>query len=497
MTAEIKGRMARGAVWMVALRLSVTLLGFASTVILARLLLPADFGLVALGTSMVAALDLLTSFRFEVALIADQKAGRPEYDTAWTLNQLLGLALALLLCLAAWPAALFYEEPRLAPIVLALAAGALLDGLQNIGVVNFRRDLNFSREFIFSVSKKLVQVVVAGSLAWWFRSYWALAAGILAASVTGVIASYAMDPYRPRWSLARARELFGFSKWLVVDNLMFFLRHRSSTVLIGKLIGPGPVGLFTLAYELAMLAHNNLTAPIDRAMFPGYSRMAEDRELLTRSSLSVAGMTALITVPVAVGIASTAPVLVPILFGTSWLGSIPLVQVLGFGSALSLLGAGATAVFLALGKPRLLVLVAINYTVFLLGTMLAFLPRAGLIAAAWAYVVAACVTLPVQLTILRLTLGLKPILWLRRVWRPALAATLMHLGLTWLQLEVPTPEASAAQLGWLLALVLVGAACYVAVVLLAWVLAGRPAGPEQFILDKARTFLDRPRVKAG
>jgi O-antigen/teichoic acid export membrane protein len=494
MSGQIKGRMAQGAVWMVALRLSVTLLGLASTVILARLLLPSDFGLVALGTSMVAALDLLTSFRFDVALIQNQQAGRAEYDTAWTLNQLLGAALALLLCIAAWPAAAFYEDPRLAPIVLALALGALLDGLQNVGVVNFRRDLEFGREFIFTVSRKVVQVLVAGSLAWWWRSYWALACGILASSITGLVASYVMDGYRPRWSLARARELFAFSKWLVIDNLMFFLRHRSSTVIIGKVSGPGPLGLFSLAYDLAMLAHNNLSAPIDRAMFPGYARLAGERDVLRSSYLGVAGMTSLVAVPIAVGTAAAAPTLVPLLFGAQWLGSIPVVQVLGFASAMSLTGAGATAVYLALGKPRLLIWIALVHTSFLLATMLLLVPDMGVMGAAWAYLVAAGVTLPVQLGMLGWSLSMPPIHWLRRVWRPVVAAGAMHIALTWQQRSLPEPPSGIGMAGQLALVVASGAACYVAIVLGLWFLAGRPAGPERYLLDRARNFLAARRA---
>jgi lipopolysaccharide exporter len=492
MTTDIKGRMARGAVWMVALRLSVTLLGFVSTIVLARLLLPADFGLVALGTAMVAAIDLLTSFRFDVALIQNQAAGRDEYDTAWTLNQLLGLALALLLCVAAYPAALFYGEPRLAPIVFALAIGAVLDGLQNIGVVNFRRNLDFGREFIFTVSKKVVQVVVAAALAWEFRSYWALAAGILASSVTGVIASYAMEPYRPRWSLARAAELFHFSKWLVVDNVIFFMRHRSPSVIIGRFAGPTAVGLFTLAYELATLAHNNLTAPIDRAMFPGYSRMAQDRELLKSSYLSVAGMTALVALPVAVGTASVAPMLVPILFGDAWLGAIPVVQVLCLGSSIAMLGGGTTAVYLGLGKPRLLVWLGATHVAIMLTVMALLLPKLGLVGAAWAYVAASSVVLPLQLGILQQVLRMSPMLWVKRIWRPVVAVLTMHFCVVELQIALEVPQTTGARILDLLFVILCGVVGYVGAALVLWLVAGRPNGPEQYLLNAVRSRLGGP-----
>lgn len=489
MSANIKGRMARGAVWMVALRLSVTGLGFLSTVILARLLVPADFGLIALGTSMLAALDLLTSFRFDVALIQNQSVTREDYDSAWTLNQIFGATLATLLCIAAVPAAHFYNEPRLAPVILVLACGALLDGFQNIGIVSFRKELNFSREFAFTVSRKIVQVLVAALMAITLRSYWALAAGIVSSSVTGLIASYAMHPFRPRWALSRAKSLIGFSKWLVLDNIMFFLRNRSSDVFIGKLAGPAQLGLFGLAYELAMVAHNNLTAPIDRAMFPGYARMAADRDTLRDGYLSVAGMTSLIAMPVAVGTASAAPLLVPILFGQQWLDSIPVLQVLGFASALSLMGAGATVVYLALGKPRLLIWVGVTYIAFLLTSMALLLPGRGLVGAAWAFLIAGAVTLPMQLSILNATMGLRLIHWLNRVWRPVTAATAMHLTVTAVLIALPDAGSGFMRLWQLMMVVGTGGAVYVSVVLVLWLMAGRPRGPERMILDRAQRLL--------
>jgi O-antigen/teichoic acid export membrane protein/thioesterase domain-containing protein len=492
MTAHIKGRMAKGAVWMVALRLSVTALGFASMVILARLLVPADFGLIALGTSMVAALELLTSFRFDVALIQNQSAKREDFDSAWTLNQLLGGALAVLLCLAAFPAAVFYHEPRLAPIVFVLAAGALLDGLQNIGIVNFRRDLEFAREFAFTFSRKLVQVIVAAVMAFWLRSYWALAAGILASSATGLLSSYAMHPYRPRWALSRACHLIRFSKWLMLDSAMYFLRNRSSDVMVGKLAGPAQLGLFGLAYELAAIANNNLSAPIDRAMFPGFARMAADREALKDAYLSVSGMTSLIAVPVAVGTAAVAPLLVPVVFGPRWLASVPVVEVLGIASAIGMLGARAQSVYLAIGRQRLVVWTSAMYVAVLLTGLALLLPGFGLVGAAWAFLIAASVNLPLQVGILNQVLGLPLVLWLRRVWRPALAAAAMHLSVTALQVRMPPAASALAGALQLLVVVAGGAACYAALVLGLWLAAGRPPGPERYLLDRLKVLKERP-----
>src|SRR3954466_13285443 len=103
--------MVSGAAWNVLLRSVDRVIGIVSTVILARLLLPADFGLVALATSLLALLALLTAFGFDLALIQNRQAGRCHFDTVWTFNVIFGLAIALVLAFAASPVARFYNEP--------------------------------------------------------------------------------------------------------------------------------------------------------------------------------------------------------------------------------------------------------------------------------------------------------------------------------------------------------------------------------------------------
>ncbi|HSQ04791.1 MAG TPA: oligosaccharide flippase family protein, partial [Burkholderiales bacterium] len=250
---------AAGAAWMIGLRLCVTAMGLISTLILARLLEPADFGLVALGTALVAAFDLLTNFRFDVPLIQSQTATREDYDSAWTLNLAMGLTLGLLLSVTAHPAARFFAEPRLSGVVFVLAGVAAVDGAQNIGVVNFRKEFAFGREFVFSASRKVASVLVGVVCAWVFRSYWALAAGVAASSAWGLVASYVMHPFRPRFCTRSTRMLLVFSKWLVLDNIVQFLRFRSSDLLIGRIVGTGSLGLFNIANEVAWLPQNTLT----------------------------------------------------------------------------------------------------------------------------------------------------------------------------------------------------------------------------------------------
>lgn len=204
-------RMAKGAAWMIALRFAVRGIGLVSTAVLARLLAPEDFGLVALAMMVVALLEVLGEFNFEVALLRDQHAKRSHYDTAWTLTLLRGILVAGLLLLLAQPAAIFFGDSRLATVLSVLSIAAVIHGFANIGTVEFRRELHFHREFIYSLTIKMGTVVGTLLAAVWIRNYWALVIGIICGCVVRVGLSFAMSRYRPRpvpLGMARAHHVF-------------------------------------------------------------------------------------------------------------------------------------------------------------------------------------------------------------------------------------------------------------------------------------------------
>src|SRR5262245_18204541 len=190
MSANLGSRIAAGAAWMVSFKLLDRSIGIVSVVILARLLGVEDFGLVAMATAIVAIAELLSAFIFDLALIQSQHATSAQHDTAWTLNVLMAAVCALLVAAAPLPAAAFYGDARLGPVMLWLALATWIRAFENIGVVEFRRELSLYREFQFLLVKRVAVFAVTVSAAFATRSYWALVAGILAGSLAGVALSY-------------------------------------------------------------------------------------------------------------------------------------------------------------------------------------------------------------------------------------------------------------------------------------------------------------------
>ena len=196
---ETTRRVATGAGWLYAYRWLERLLDFLAIVVLARLLAPDDFGLVAIAASFVTIVDGLSAFDVDKALIRSRDDDRAIYDTAWTLSALRGLLAAL--CM--WTVAPWVADARMAAVLRVLALGPILNGLKNPRFVTFERDLVYSRLAVLTIGAKVVSVGAMLVLAVAYRSYWALVLGQLAYAFTGTILSYLLQPYRPGISLAR------------------------------------------------------------------------------------------------------------------------------------------------------------------------------------------------------------------------------------------------------------------------------------------------------
>jgi lipopolysaccharide exporter len=479
MTTSVSRKMAAGIAWMSMMRVGVKCLGLVSTIVLARLLVPADFGLVAMAMSVVAALELLSAFSFDFALIQRQDADRSHYDTAWTLNVLFALLLATILLLVAPAAADFYNEPRLKTVMQILALGMFVQGFENIGVVAFRKDLAFRKEFLMRIAQKVCGTVVTLSLAFSLRSYWALVIGIVAGNAMSVVISYFAHPFRPRPSLAARGHLFSYSRWMLLNNALFFVRDRTPDFVLGRIAGASAVGLFSLSNEISNLPTGELVAPINRAVMPAYAKMAGDLEALRRGFLDVIGLIAVLALPAGVGIAATSELIVTVVLGDKWLAAIPLISVLAFVGSLNALQTNCGNVHYAMGRPELLTMCAAIQVVLLIPFMIWGAYEYGALGIAYAYVVsAAIINVPLNYAILlhRLKLPLAQVLSL--YWRPVIGSVVMYFLTTAVAREL------SPSVGALLGAIAFGAIVYGLTVGLLWLAAGRPNGPEKTLLDK-------------
>lgn len=492
--------MARGAAWMVALQSADRALGFISIIVLARLLVPADFGLVALGMAVVGGLAAFSEFGFDLALIQNQNAERRHYDTAWTLTLLRGFLLAGILIAIAEPNAALMGDDRLVELGYVLALIPFIESFINIGIVDFRKELQFRKEFLYRLTSRLGGVVVTVSLAFFWRDYWVLVVGQLTAVSLRLVLSYTLHPYRPRFSLAAWKELFHFSKWLFLNGLAQFASRRAATFVVGAFLTPAAVGLFTVSGGVTGAVSQVFIAPVKRTFFPGFAKLSQDMAAMRDVLLGAYALTVLVALPLCVGIGLTAEYIVPLAFGAQWLEAIPMIQILIFSSLANALQGPVRPLLLALNRPELVTSLSLVNAAILIPALIVGTWLAGLEGAAWALIVENTVMMIVQHTILRRFLEISVMEVFGRIWRSLAASGVLALALWALKSTaiLPANTSIIEDLAGLALLAGAGCLAYAAALLAFWALCGRPAGSaEGMILALIRRRLTRPAPEVG
>lgn len=479
---------AGGAIWMVAFRFADRFAGMASTLVLARLLLPSDFGLVAMAMSVVALIELIRAFGFDSALIQRQEVSRKHFDSAFSLNLLLGLLCGAMLAALAIPAASFYKEPRLVAVILCLAAASVIQAAENPGTAEFRRHLDFRTEFVFLLAKRVLSLVAVITSAVLLRTYWALVIGIVVGRLAAVTLSYVFHPFRPRLDFAASRDLLSFSGWLLATNILLFANGRASHFVIGRLLGPGSLGTFALGSEIASLPSTELLAPANRALLPAYARASHDREFLRKGFLRVLGITTLVAVPASLGLAGIAEPLVLLLLSDKWRDAITVIQVMSVAGALGVLTACVYPIYLAIGRPRIATtLTAIRVPVAI--PLMAYgAHRLGLPGVALAELLTTLLFVPISLIIVVQVLQLRAMDIVSRVWRPFGAAAVM-VTVVYAVLHVAGADDGFRREWWLLAgAVVAGVLTYILVIGVLWALRRPEESAESEMVKMLASF---------
>jgi O-antigen/teichoic acid export membrane protein len=483
--------MAKGATWMVAIKLTERLLGLVNTMVLARLLVPEDFGLVSLAASLWALLEIMGAFSFDLALIHNQRAAREHYDTAWTLGLLYGLVSATLLAVGAHAASRYFSDARLEGVLYIFAACALIQSCKNIGVIAFQKDLNFRREFVYAISVKVSTIAGTLVIAVTLRSFWALAIGTFIGTTSNVIISYILHPFRPRLAISKWRALMRFSGWVLFSNIMIFAGNRGYDLVIGRMAGPGALGLYSVAYEISNLPTTEIVWPASKALFPGFSKIREDENGLREAFLRTAAIVALFTIPAGAGVALLAEPIVRILLGPKWLPAVPTIQVLALFGTLRALHAGTGALYLALGKTRLVALIATPHVIIGLPLATILLAEYGIRGAGFAVLLSGAIALAMTFIIVKGIMSLT----LRQLagcfWRPFLATCMMAAAVYQLNVRIPPNAMFFWLVGATAGIVLAAVVLYATVTLLLWQWAGRPPGAEQIVVERLRSRLKK------
>jgi PST family polysaccharide transporter len=328
--ADLTGRSVRGGLWTISSQAMQFIMQSISTVVLARLLMPSDFGLVAMVTAITGLGQAFAELGLSEATIQHPEISHEQVSTLFWVNVGLGLALTSITASLAPVLAWFYREPRLRNITLVVSLVFLLGGLRVQHDALLRRQMRFRVLALRDAFCYMFAVPVAIGLAWRGFGYWAIVALPLVMSVGQVLSSWLLVrwlPGLPRRS-AHVRSLISFGGSIAASYLLFSINSSADNILIGWYWGAGPLGLYSRAYNLLMLPVRQLAGPARSVAVPGFSRVQDDPARLARYYLRATNLMVWITALLFGFLFVAAVPVVVLTLGNRWRAAAPVFQIL-------------------------------------------------------------------------------------------------------------------------------------------------------------------------
>jgi PST family polysaccharide transporter len=373
---------------------------FLTMIILARLLSPAEFGLVSLATLAINYLFVLKSFGLSEALIHYRDDVERAANTVFTLNVLIGISLSLVSFAIAPFVGSFFNEPAVIPVLRVLGLSFIIQAVGAVHIVRLQRELAFNRKLVVDIGNSLVKGIVSISCALLGFGAWSLVIGQLAGAATMTVLAWIVFPWLPRLSinLAMSRRMLRYGFPLMGSTGLTVLSDNLDYLFIGRLLGNTALGIYTLAYRLPELVALNILYITAQVLFPAYAAMQHQMDLLRKGFLTTVRLVQMIMVPLCMGLVVAADPLVRVAFGEQWLDAIPVVRLIALFILTRSIGYHVGDVYKAVGRPDLLVKLDLLHLV-LLAPALWYGTQFGLVGVGWAHVLVSLLSAIIYLAV--------------------------------------------------------------------------------------------------
>jgi O-antigen/teichoic acid export membrane protein len=332
MPGTLKSRTLHALSWSAVQEFSQRGLQFVISIVLARLLLPEQFGLIAMLTVFIAVSQALLDSGFGAALI--QKKNPTELDkcSVFYLNVFMSFALAGLLCLVAPWIAHFYRQPQLTDLTRALSLLIIINGFVAVQNALVIRSLNFRRQTVIITSGTLLGGLVGLVMAWRGYGVWSLVAQqLISTSLRGWL-YWAMSDWRPKlmFSFQSLHTMFGFGSRMAASSVLNTVFDNLYSLVIGKLFSAASLGFYSRAQTLKAVPAQSLGMVVARVTLPVFSKLQDEPERFRRGLRQALTTAAFLQFPIMIGLAAIAEPLVLVLLTEKWAPCIPYLQVLSF-----------------------------------------------------------------------------------------------------------------------------------------------------------------------
>ena len=382
---------------MAALRVVTRGLGIAKIAILARILVPAQFGIYGIATIVLGFFETLTETGINIFLIQEKEKIDEYVDSAWVVSILRGVIISLAILLLTPFIAGFFASPGAKGILILVSVLPLIRGFVNPACIKYQKNLEFNKQFFYDSGLFLIDTIVAVSLTFLTHSENSLIWGMIVAALIEVVASFLIFSPKPKFIFKKSRisEVISKGKWITGASIFNYAFENIDDIFVGRLLGTQALGIYGQAYRIASLPASEVGEVFNRVTFPVYSAIGGDRERIRTAFLKTIFVISLFVVSFGTVVFLFPGQIVMILLGKNWLSTIPVLQLLaiyGVGKAIS---NSFFSLFLGLEKQKIVMLSTFIRALVLAAGIYPLITIFGILGAGYAAIISVATSLPV------------------------------------------------------------------------------------------------------
>lgn len=421
----------RGTIWGYLSFASGKLLNFVATLVLARLLLPEQFGLVAYCTVVIQYLDIINTAGINSALIARKDKLESAANAAFLINIFMGVAVFAFAWVLAPTVAEFFHEEQLVGMFRLTALVLPIDVLGLVPDALLQRNLRFREKLIPDISRNITKGLVSILLAYLGFGYWSLIWGQIAGTLISVILSWLLVSWRPNWVFEweTTREMLTYGGHIIMVGIAGSLRSNVDYIIVGRYLGATVLGIYTMAYRIPELAIKSFNEVVAKILFPLISREQSDMEKLRSYYLNYIRYISMFSFSIGTGIALTSNLFVSIFMSEKWAAAIQPLSMIAVALAVSSIGHAPGVLYKSINRPEILSRTTLVKLPFIIG-LLIFCTRWGIMGIALGQIAFAVFSVALDSVIVRSVISLQWKDFASAILPSALASALMAFALS-------------------------------------------------------------------
>lgn len=387
----------KGISWMGALRVVTRSLALVKIAILARVLVPAQFGIYGIATLVLGFLEMLTETGINIFLIQKNKKVDEYVNSAWVVSIVRGFLIGILIFVLAPFIANYFKNENAVFILYLVSVVPVIRGFINPSCIKYQKNLEFNKQFKYDSVIFFVDAIFAIGLGVITKSENSFVYAMIISTLLEVVLSFVYFKPTPKFVFEKEKtiEVINRGKWITGAGVFNYLFQNIDDILVGRVLGTPSLGIYQQAYKISTLPVSEVGEVFNKVTFPIYVNLKDDKNRLTKAFLKTLGIISLLVIPFGFLVFKFPVEIINFILGSNWISAAPVLQLLAIYGVVKAISNSFFSLFLGIGKQEVVTYITLASTLCLIAILYPLIKIFGILGAGYATIIATVLSLPV------------------------------------------------------------------------------------------------------